>query len=113
LQNTIFSFGFLLLTTLFLFSCATNKVSDLYDFHPIETVDSRKVFEYRYVLGESESRQPLSSSKAFSFVEMRKELNKYMDVYPYCNEGFFVYDELFNGREYTLLGECQEPKTNE
>lgn len=98
------------ISSILLSACASNGVSELYDFHTIETEDDRKVFEYRYPIGVTDSGKSISSRKVFSFEDMREELNKYMEVFRYCEQGFFVYDETFDGREYALRGECQEPK---
>lgn len=105
-------FSILSIPAFLLIGCASNSVSDLYDFYPVESDDDRKVFEYRYSIGVAglADQSSLSSRKGFSFADMREELNKYMDVFRYCEQGFFVYDEVFDGREYALRGECQEPK---
>lgn len=96
-------------------SCATNKVSDLYEFYEIESEGQSKLFGYGFILDPTK-RQAGKSLKnvpkgfAVSFADMRKELEKHMKIHPYCLEGFFVYDEVFDGKEYKLLGECQESK---
>lgn len=99
----------------FLCSCATNKVSDLYEFYEIDSVGESKLFGYRFVLDPSQrqvgkNRRSVPAGFAVSFVDMREELEKYMKLYPYCQEGYFVYDESFDGQEYKLLAECQESK---
>ena len=47
------------------------------------------------------------------FSAMRKELDIYMDANLYCSEGYFVYNETFDGGEYLLHGECQESLADE
>lgn len=39
---------------------------------------------------------------------MEAALEAYFVEYPFCEEGYFLYDQGFNGRAYTMLGECQE-----
>ena len=96
-------------------SCASSRVSNLYEFYEIESKGESKFFGYRFVLDPAQ-RQPGTSGRsipdhfAISFDDMRKELKKYMAVYPYCTEGYFVYDESFDGQRYRLLGECQESR---
>lgn len=94
-------------------SCASNQVSDLYEFYEVESDDERKLFGYRFVLDPAQ-RRPETNKRpvrgGISFADMREELNKYMELFPYCREGFFVYDESFNGQRYILRGECQESK---
>jgi hypothetical protein len=33
-----------------------------------------------------------------------------MQANPYCTQGYFIYDESFDGNKYSLSGECQESK---
>lgn len=109
------AFSCTLLIPLVLTGCATNKVSDLYEFYEVESKGESKLFGYRFVIDPNQ-RQPGTSKRltpnrfAISFDDMREELENYMDVFPYCTEGYFVYDESFDGQKYTLLGECQESK---
>lgn len=45
--------------------------------------------------------------------DMEQALKGYFEIYPYCEEGYFIYDQGFDGNTYTLLGECQESATEE
>ncbi len=106
---------FLVLCTYFLLSaCASNSYSELYDFYPVETNTDSKRFRYEFILGTgsaaNSSREAPHRGFVVSFDDMREELEKYMDENPYCTQGYFVYDEIFDGNKYTLLGECQESK---
>ena len=40
--------------------------------------------------------------------EMEEALEAYFEIYPFCSEGYFIYDQGFDGNSYTMLGECQE-----
>ena len=107
---------FSLLSFIFVLSaCATNKISDLYEFYEIPSQSESKLFEYRFVVDPNQrraetSKRITSDRFAVSFRDMRDELEKYMDAFPYCSEGYFVYDENFDGQKYALLGECQESR---
>ena len=105
----------LVLSTLLLTSCASTGVSDLYEFYEIESANNSKLFEYRFIVDPNQrrpetSKKPAPRGGVVSFGHMRQELKKYMEAFPYCTEGYFVYDESFDGQEYKLLGECQESK---
>ncbi len=39
---------------------------------------------------------------------METALEAYFSEHPFCEEGYFLYDQGFNGRAYSMLGECQE-----
>ena len=105
----------LYLVVLLLTACASNQVSDLYEFAVVDSETDSKLFEYSFVVDPNQ-RQPGTSKKllprdfAVSFGDMREELRKYMQAFPYCTQGYFVYDESFDGQKYRLLGECQESK---
>ncbi|GEM_PF-1486158 len=58
--------------------------------------------------GDAASGRSASVSIAPRQAEMERALNMYFEMYPYCDEGYFVYDQGFDGSTYTLLGECQE-----
>lgn len=95
--------------------CASNPVSELYEFYPVETNSESKLFEYQFILDPAERRSGTKQTKipqgfAVSFNDMRAELDKYMKAYSFCLEGYFVYDESFDGQRYILRGECQESK---
>tara|TARA_R110002073_G_scaffold228312_3_gene389086 strand:- start:244 stop:582 length:339 start_codon:yes stop_codon:yes gene_type:complete len=105
----------LVLSTYCLLSaCASNSYSELYDFYPVETKTDSKRFSYEFILGSGSradgSRDAPPRGFVVSFNDMREELEKYMEENPYCTQGYFVYDEIFDGNKYTLLGECQESK---
>lgn len=103
------------LACLSLTACASTGVSDLYEFYTVESTNDSKLFGYRFVVDPTE-RQPGTSKKILprgfnvSFADMRDELEKYMESFPYCRDGYFVYDESFDGQRYILHGECQESK---
>lgn len=95
-------------------ACASSRYSELYEFYPVETKTDSKLFRYEFIL---RPEQRINSSRslpppgfAVSFEDMRNELEKYMEANPYCTEGYFVYDESFDGNKYSLRGECQESK---
>jgi len=114
-ENMKLSVAGLLAFLALLSSCATTKISDLYEFYEVESEGESKLFGYRFVIDPNQ-RQPETSKRltpdryAVSFDDMRKELEKYMEVFPYCTQGYFVYDESFDGQKYILSGECQESK---
>ena len=105
----------LLAPTLLLAACASHQVSDLYEFAVVDSETDSKLFEYSFVLDPNQ-RQPGTGKKllpgnfAVSFDDMREALEKYMRAFPYCSQGYFVYDESFDGQQYRLRGECQESK---
>lgn len=39
---------------------------------------------------------------------MKIALDSYFEQQPFCEEGYFLYDQGFDGNTYTILGECQE-----
>ena len=102
-------------------SCASPTISPKYQLRTVETEDESKRFTY----GFSARRSALGSGgeaptrgagrqrrdRGASFADMRKELETYMEITRYCSEGYFVFDESFDGNEYLLHGECQESKT--
>lgn len=112
-------------------ACASSKPSEHYNFRALETADQSKRFTYGFsirslgsagesVLGNTRSvgsspsdRDSRSRAKPINFEEMREELAIYMSVTEYCNKGYFVYDETFDGTQYLLHGECQESNNNE
>lgn len=57
---------------------------------------------------DSSSNRASTVSVAPRQTEMETALRIYFAMYPYCQEGYFVYDQGFDGSTYTLLGECQE-----
>ncbi|MEQ8955042.1 MAG: hypothetical protein ACFHHU_04010 [Porticoccaceae bacterium] len=95
-------------------ACASSRYSELYEFYPVETKTDSKLFRYQFILqpGERDNNSRAAAPPGFvvSFEDMRRELEKYMAENPYCTRGYFVYDEIFDGNKYTLLGECQESK---
>lgn len=118
-QSLGLSWFFMILALSLLTACATNKLSDLYVLKPVETADLSKRFTYGYAIrgpgggqqgggSESSSRNGQSRERPGSFEDMREELENTMAVIGYCTEGYFVYDETFNGNQYLLHGECQE-----
>lgn len=103
------------LLCLLVVGCASSPISDLYEFYPVDSEDERKLFGYRFVVDPAQRQTATSKRKvplqfAVSFENMREELNKYMGVFHYCLEGYFVYDESFDGQRYILHGECKESK---
>ena len=98
-----------------LIGCAGANVSDLYEFHEVESQNESKLFNYQFVLDpaqrSSASRRDVPTGFAASFSDMRDELEIYMRTFPYCLEGYFIYDETFDGERYMLHGECQESKS--
>ena len=113
---------FLLILVSILVSCASKKVSDQYQLQSVESADSSKRFTYGFYvqrLGvgspslDGENRGSIRSrprDQTANFEEMRQELKNYMAITGYCSEGYFIYDETFNGSQYLLHGECQESK---
>lgn len=95
-------------------ACASSRYSDLYEFYPVETKTDSKLFSYQFILRPDErgnnSRAAPPPGFVVSFEDMRRELEKYMAANSYCTRGYFIYDEIFDGSKYTLLGECQESK---
>lgn len=104
----------LLFAALLVTACASSSYSDLYEFYPVETKSDSKLFRYQFILRPDErgnnSRAAPPPGFVVSFEDMRRELEKYMAANPYCTRGYFIYDEIFDGSKYTLLGECQESK---
>lgn len=114
----------LLATMVVLVACSSNKVSELYRFQPVQSADSSKRFTYGLsVRGpggvaerQGNGRGQASAARrnpAADFEDMRDELENYMTVVEYCTQGYFIYDETFNGIQYLLHGECQESKEDE
>ena len=106
------------LVVLMLQSCASQTLSSKYQLKAVETEDDSKRFTYGFNIagfgsslgGEGPNPSANARARSANFEEMRKELETYMQVTGYCADGYFVYDETFNGREYLLYGECQESK---
>jgi len=95
-------------------ACASNRYSELYEFYPVETKTDSKLFSYQFILRPDERGNSSGASPppgfVVSFEDMRQELEKYMAENPYCTQGYFIYNEIFDGNKYSLLGECQESK---
>lgn len=95
-------------------ACASSRYSELYEFYPVETKTDSKLFRYEFILrpeqGTNNSRAVPPPGFAVSFDDMREELERYMQANPYCTQGYFIYDESFDGNRYSLSGECQESK---
>lgn len=97
------------LLALMVIACASPTISDRYEFENVVSEDSSKRFTYGFSTRESGRNRPRSASVE----DMKKELGEYMAISEYCIEGYFIYDESFDGTEYLLHGECQESKNNE
>ncbi len=96
-----------------LLSCATTPPSDLYAFRALDSDNSSKLFVYETIPGKTsgESARPTSQRPgAGNYAEMRRQLEGDPRVGQYCQMGYFIYGETFDGRTYSLLGECQESK---
>lgn len=127
--------GLILLLAFLAVSCASNKPSGQYEFSLVSTEDMSKRFTYGNILGRpgsslaeraesggsaggasqrSGSQAPRQAEFArVSFAEMREDLEEYMAVEQYCTDGYFIYNETFDGRRYLLHGECQESRKSE
>lgn len=101
------SFGALFVASLF--ACSSPSVSDRYDLQTLDSEDASKRFTY----GFSARGQDRDRSRAASVADMRRELENYMAATGYCEQGYFIYDETFDGAEYLLHGECQESQNHE
>jgi len=105
-------------------ACATKVASDRYNFSAIDSQDNSKRFTYGFSVrraadgSSSTDGEPRVSSRprrqeSADFMKMRDALENYMEDYQYCKEGYFVYNETFDGRHFLLHGECQESLTRE
>jgi hypothetical protein len=74
--------------------------------------DGSKRFVYEVRFG-SGSRQSAGRSQAPSQEIMEEALEDYFAQDPYCEQGYFLYDQGFDGSSYTILGECQESAATE
>lgn len=124
-------FGQVLLAAVFAASCATTQTSDQYEFSWVATEDMSKRFTYAsFAYGSAASLDERTQSPGgaqdapqrssgqpgvgrISFGEMREDLEDYMAVEQYCTDGYFIYNETFDGRRYLLHGECQESRKSE
>ena len=97
------------LMLLVLCACASNQFSRLYQFQQVDSEGPSKLFRYGLTIGQGTTVSP-ADARRVSFADMRKELEKYMDAVQFCTQGYFVYNETFDGSEYLLHGECQESK---
>lgn len=108
-----------------LLGCASSSVSDRYQFESLDTEDSSKRFTYSAFIrgvggvaqeqgaGQAQGTAGPARARSVNVEDMKKELEGYMAVTGYCGQGYFIYDETFDGVEYLLHGECQESKNNE
>lgn len=113
-------------------ACATNKPPENFVLKPVASNDASKRFTYGALsgrgggpddagAGQSERQGGGSAGgqggrgggQTISFDQLREGLEDYMALNNYCTQGYFVYDETYNGREYLLHGECQESKDDE
>ena len=112
--NRLGKFIALVSSLMTLIACAGRGVSDLYEFHVVESQNESKLFTYQFILDpaqrSTQSRRAVPTGFSADFGDMREELAVYMRQYPYCLEGYFIYDETFDGERYMLHGECQESK---
>lgn len=49
-----------------------------------------------------------SGSRNLSFDQLEDYLEDKMKLDGFCTQGYFVYDRQYDGRDYRLLGECNE-----
>ncbi|MBC6427898.1 MAG: hypothetical protein GDA55_01440 [Cellvibrionales bacterium] len=92
--------------------CASPSIPRDYQFQPATNAE-RKLFTYAFaptpqrVAPASQNRtQPTASP--ISFQKMRKTLAKDARLAAYCTQGYFIYQQSFDGQHYRLHGECQE-----
>lgn len=100
--------------------CASPKISPKYQLKTVATEDDSKRFTYGFFAkgpgggpGSQPSARGGTRDRGVNFRDMREELGVYMEITGYCSDGYFIYDETFNGREYLLHGECQESKAGQ
>lgn len=96
------------LLAILLASCSSNRavlMPDRFDTESLEDGSKRFVFE---VNDGPAARWEQARARALSQDNMESALEVYFEQYPFCEKGYFVYDQGFNGRAYTILGECQE-----
>lgn len=126
--------GLVVLLSLLLVACASQQEIRLPDQFETETlVDGSKRFSFVLNFaprfggagqadgeGRQQEGQPQRAptgraggtpQRVPSRAEMDQVLEEYFQRYPYCEEGYFVYDQGFDGSRYTMLGECQESAT--
>ena len=126
-SNRLYGIALIYIVLLVLGACASKVPSDRYNFSGVQSQDGSKRFVYGYSVRRSAPGAPLAVERdgaarnavrprrleTVDFSAMRKELDIYMNVNPYCSEGYFVYNETFDGGEYLLHGECQESVADE
>ena len=89
---------------LMLASCAGQSQFEDYQFRAVASDDGSKRFQYVLpAIGEG-----VEPSSRGNFAKMRDVLGRYLEHTQYCLDGFFVYDETFDGLEYLLHGECRD-----
>lgn len=118
----------LIVLTSFLAACASQQQIVMPDRFETETLeDGSKRFSFNLDFNRSrddessqQEGQPQEAPtnraggaprRVPSRAEMDEILEVYFQNYPYCEDGYFVYDQGFDGNSYTMLGECQESAT--
>ena len=108
-------------------ACATSMPPENFVLRPVASDDDSKRFTYGARVGRGGGSEGGAGRSAdgggrqagggrgqtISFEQLREGLEDYMALTSYCTQGYFVYDETYNGNEYLLHGECQESKDNE
>ena len=108
-------------------ACATSMPPENFVLRPVASDDDSKRFTYGARVGRGGGSEGGAARSAdgggrqvgggrgqtISFEQLREGLEDYMALTSYCTQGYFVYDETYNGNEYLLHGECQESKDNE
>lgn len=69
--------------------------------------DGSKRFLFEVNLGPG-SRSSRDDNRPLGPTQIENSLDSYFEQYPFCDEGYFLYDRGFNGSAYTIRGECQE-----
>ena len=89
-------------------SCSSSSVVLVPDRFETEVLsDGSKRFVFEVNFGPTAGRADRRSG-ALDRTSMESALEGYFEQNPFCQEGYFLYDQGFNGRAYTMLGECQE-----
>jgi hypothetical protein len=97
---------FTLLFAILIASCSSSNaflMPDRFETDILSDGSKRFLFEVNTNSGRAEGR-----GGAIDREGMELGLRGYFEQYPYCEEGFFLYDQGYDGSTYTMLGECQE-----
>lgn len=99
--------GLLLLASGLVTSCSSTNVNILPDrFETDVLADGSKRFLFEVRSGPGAGRR--EGRDRLNAENMRLALDSYFELQPFCEEGYFLYDQGFDGNAYTILGECQE-----